>query len=97
MRASAPQNLSVTSDKLNTSHLLLNVTWSPPEHYAPTIIKYRIRIMDMGVVEKVNGVRDAHNCEIVTCMLFSIQSMLQYSTIVGKVNTYNVQVSHMAW
>jgi len=57
MKPSAPQNLSVIFDKLNNTHAILHVTWSPPEHYAPTIINYQIEIIDMMVDIIVNGVR----------------------------------------
>jgi len=62
LKPSAPQNLFVTYGMVNTTHVILNVTWSPPERYAPTIKNYNIIIDKREDI--INGVRLTHTLYI---------------------------------
>ncbi|XP_065887937.1 uncharacterized protein [Dysidea avara] len=56
---SAPQNVSINGTTWNSSSIILTLKWSPPEHYIPDIIAYKIYIFGplSEVSAVVNGVR----------------------------------------
>ncbi|XP_065886955.1 uncharacterized protein [Dysidea avara] len=73
---SAPQNVSINGTTWNSSSIILTLKWSPPEHYIPDIIAYKIYIF--GPLSEISAMVNG--------------TTLQYSTVINSSTIYEVSI-----